>query len=174
MCSSPYAAAPPAATATAREPTARWPTAATPGAETVDLLGGAPLIRQAPQSRAEIHGALVRGLPYAVLLHLVDQMSVLGVDDLAAALGLSTRTLRRQREQPDKAMPPDLASKTWLIAETLAQAVAVFGGREAAERWLARPAMALDGARPIELLRTLQGAELVSDLLGRLAHGVYN
>ena len=41
-------------------------------------------------------------------------------------------------------------------------------------RWLAAPAMGLDGARPIDLLRTLQGSELVAEFLGRLEHGVYN
>ena len=108
-----------------------------------------------------------------VLLNLVDQLSALGVQALTEVLGISERTLRRQREHPEKPMPPDLASKTWLIAETLANASTVFGSRNAAERWMARPAMGLDGARPIELLRTLQGAELVTEFLGRLEHAVY-
>ena len=56
----------------------------------------------------------------------------------------------------------------------LAQAAEVMGGHDAAERWMAAPAVGLDGARPIELMRTLQGAELVSDFLGRLEHGVYS
>jgi len=107
-------------------------------------------------------------------VHIVDQLSALSADEIADVVGISGRTLRRQKEQPDKPMPADLASKTWLFAETLAQASDVFGGREAAERWMAKPAMGLDGARPIDLLRTLQGAELVTEFLGRLAHGVYN
>ena len=49
-----------------------------------------------------------------------------------------------------------------------------FGDAAAAQRWLAAPAMGLDGARPIDLLRTLQGSELVAEFLGRLEHGVYN
>ncbi|OGA98010.1 MAG: hypothetical protein A3E25_04870 [Burkholderiales bacterium RIFCSPHIGHO2_12_FULL_69_20] len=140
----------------------------------MEFMGGRRLFKQLPQSRAEIHGALVKGLPYAVLVHIVDHLSALSADQIADALGISGRTLRRQKEQPDKPMPADLASKTWLFAETLAQASAVFGGRDAAERWMARPAMGLDGARPIDLLRTLQGAELVTEFLGRLEHGVYN
>jgi putative toxin-antitoxin system antitoxin component (TIGR02293 family) len=160
----------------AQEPAARWPagapSAVSPGA--IEVMGGRRLFKQWPQSRAEIHGVLVKGLPYAVLLNLVDQLSALTIDDIAAAVGLSTRTLRRQKDQPAKPMPPDLASKTWLLAETLSQAATVFGGRDAAERWLARPAMGLDGARPIDLMQTLQGAELVTEFLGRLEHGVYN
>jgi uncharacterized protein (DUF2384 family) len=33
--------------------------------------------------------------------------------------------------------------------------------------------MGLDGQRPIDLLQTVQGAELVNDFLGRLEYGVY-
>ena len=165
-----------AASLVAQEPAARWPASApsavSPGA--IEVMGARRLFKQLPQSRAEIHGVLVKGLPYAVLLNLIDQLSALTIDDIAAAVGLSTRTLRRQKEQPAKPMPPDLASKTWLLAETLSQAGTVFGSRDAAERWMARPAMGLDGARPIALMQTLQGAELVTEFLGRLEHGVYN
>lgn len=163
----------------AQEPVARWAAAAggvppAVSAGAIEFMGARRLFKQLPQSRAEIHGALVKGLPYAVLVHIVDHLSALSADQIADAVGISGRTLRRQKEQPDKPMPADLASKTWLFAETLAQASAVFGGRDAAERWMARPAMGLDGARPIDLLRTLQGAELVTEFLGRLEHGVYN
>jgi putative toxin-antitoxin system antitoxin component (TIGR02293 family) len=162
----------------AQEPVPRWPVPAGDGAAAslgaIEFMGGRRLFKAVPQSRTEIHAALVQGLPCALLLHLVDHLSALSLDEVADALGISGRTLRRLRDQPAKPMPADLASKTWLIAETLAQASVVFGGREAAERWMTRPAMGLDGARPIDLLRTLQGAELVTEFLGRLAHGVYN
>ena len=70
-------------------------------------------------------------------------------------------------------MQADLASKNWLLAETLAKATEIFGSKEEAERWMSKPAMGLDGKRPIELLQTVQGAELVNDFLGRLEYGVY-
>ena len=54
-----------------------------------------------------------------------------------ALRGLSSRTLRRLRDQPERALPADLASKAWQLAETLAQASVVFGDAEAAQRWLA-------------------------------------
>ena len=182
MTSSIYRSAPSTPTLTGRlqaqEPKPHWPAADDASAAlslaVIGLLGGRQMLKSLPQSRAEIHGALVQGLPCAALVHLVDHLSVLGAQELADALGVSTRTLRRQKDHPDKAMPADLASKTWQLAETLAQAMAVMGGRDAAERWLARPAMGLDGARPIDLLRTLQGTELVTQFLGRLEHGVYN
>lgn len=161
-----------------REPSPPWPAqgvaAAAVSVGAIEVMGGRRQFKVVPQSRAEIHGRLVQGLPAAVLCTLVAHLSALKPEQVADALGISTRTMRRLHDQPQKAMPPDLASKTWLLAETLAQASVVFGNRDAAERWMAQPAMGLDGAVPIDLLRTLQGAELVTELLGRLEHGVYN
>ena len=157
---------------------APWPAqgvaVAAVSAGAIEVMGGRRQFKVVPQNRAEIHGRLVQGLPAAVLCTLVEHLSALKPEQVADALGISTRTLRRLHDQPQKAMPPDLASKTWLLAETLAQASVVFGNRDAAERWMAQPAMGLDAAVPIDLLRTLQGAELVTELLGRLEHGVYN
>jgi putative toxin-antitoxin system antitoxin component (TIGR02293 family) len=138
-----------------------------------DFLGGKRFWRHRLASRSDVHSAIVSGIPYASLLFMVEQMKQLEEVEIARALGISARTLRRQSEAPDKTMPADLASKTWLFAETLAKATEVFGSKEDAELWLSRPAMGLDGQKPIDLLQTVQGAELVSDFLGRLEYGVY-
>lgn len=57
--------------------------------------------------------------------------------------------------------------------DTLAKATEVFGSVDEAERWMSRPAMGLDGQRPIDLLQTVRGTELVHDFLVRLEYGVY-
>jgi putative toxin-antitoxin system antitoxin component (TIGR02293 family) len=36
------------------------------------------------------------------------------------------------------------------------------------------PAKGLDGKRPIDMLQTVQGTDLVSDFLTRMQHGVYS
>ncbi|WP_347339962.1 antitoxin Xre/MbcA/ParS toxin-binding domain-containing protein [Afipia massiliensis] len=59
------------------------------------------------------------------------------------------------------------------FAEILAAATSVFGSKEAAERWLEQPAIGLNQRRPIDLLATPAGVELVEDLLVRLQHGVH-
>lgn len=141
---------------------------------TYQLLGGRRLLKNKPATRADIHASIVGGVPYAALLHLAGETKTLTESEVAGVVGVSARTLRRQKSTPNKPMPPELASRTWLFAEILAQAADVFGSREEAERWMAHAAMGLDGARPIDLLRTVQGAELVKEFLGRLEHGVYN
>jgi len=60
-----------------------------------------------------------------------------------------------------------------LAGDILTQAVPTFGSREKAADWLMRPAMALEGSRPIELLGTGAGREMVRILLIRLDYCVY-
>jgi putative toxin-antitoxin system antitoxin component (TIGR02293 family) len=71
-------------------------------------------------------------------------------------------------------MPQDRGTKTGIFVEPLAKAADVFGGKDAAERWMSEEAMGLDGARPVDLLQTSRGAKLVNQFLDRLKYGVYN
>ena len=143
--------------------------------ETFLLLGGRRFWSQPMHSDNDVHTAILKGVAFGSLQFFLDHnIGIVDEEDVAKVLGVSTRTLRRQAETPDKAMPTDLASKTWQLAETLAKASEVFGGKEAAQRWLSAPAVALNGSRPIDLLQTLQGAGVVSDYLDRLEHGVYS
>lgn len=137
------------------------------------FLGGSRYIKTRLSSRSEVHAAILEGIPYASLLFLLTTFKTLDASDVVNVLGISTRTLRRQKETPRSPMPADLASKTWLFAETLAKASEVFGSTEKAEEWMAKPAIGLDRQRPIDLLQTVQGAEIVNDFLTRLEYGVY-
>jgi putative toxin-antitoxin system antitoxin component (TIGR02293 family) len=49
----------------------------------------------------------------------------------------------------------------------------VFGSQERAEQWLEKPATGLNRRRPIGLLATPTGVELVEDFLELLEAGVY-
>ncbi len=137
------------------------------------FLGGRKYWSSRVRSRSDVHAAIVKGVPYGSLVFFVANTKLLSEEDVAKVLGISTRTLRRQAETPDKAMPTELASKAWQVAETLAKATDIFGGKDEAERWMSTPAIGLDGQRPIDLLQTLQGAEVVNDFLVRLDYGVY-
>ena len=65
------------------------------------------------------------------------------------------------------------SGRMWQFAEILAKATSVLGSQEEAEQWLERPAIGLDKRRPIDLLATPAGVEMVEDFLERLAYGVY-
>jgi putative toxin-antitoxin system antitoxin component (TIGR02293 family) len=138
-----------------------------------EFLGGSRLIKHRMSSPMEVHAAILAGIPYASLIFLLTTFEALHERDVVNVLGISARTLRRQKDNPKKSMPAALASKTWLFAETLANASDVFGSKDSAQEWMARPALGLDRQRPIDLLQTVQGAEVVNDFLMRLDYGVY-
>lgn len=57
--------------------------------------------------------------------------------------------------------------------ELLELAIVVFGTRELATEWFHKTALGLSGARPIDLLASPHGSNLVREFLVRLQHGVY-
>lgn len=59
------------------------------------------------------------------------------------------------------------------FAEILAKATELFGSRQEAEHWLERPAIGLNRHRPIDLLATPAGAELVKTFLAQIEFCVY-
>jgi putative toxin-antitoxin system antitoxin component (TIGR02293 family) len=138
------------------------------------LLGGPRVLRRRLRTPLDAHEMLARGLPGRSLTHLIDSLVVLRrTAPLEKAIGMSLRTVQRRREAPAKPLSPEQSGRAWKFAEILARATEVFGSQEEAERWLERPAIGLDQRRPIDLLATRAGVELVEDFLRRLQHGVY-
>ncbi|MEY4760532.1 MAG: hypothetical protein RLZZ200_388 [Pseudomonadota bacterium] len=137
------------------------------------LLGGRRILHVAVNTPLQVHKVLERGLPAQSLGHLEQAVSVLGPADVHRAIGLSTRTIQRFRSAPFRALSPEQSGRAWKFAEVLARATDVLGTQTAAETWLDTPALALDGKRPLDLLATPVGTELVERLLGRIEHGVY-
>ena len=86
---------------------------------------------------------------------------------------MSHCTYQRHAAVSAKPLSPEQSGRTWKLAEILAKAISVFGSKEEAEQWLERPAMGLDQRKPIDLLATPAGVELVEDFLVRLEYGVY-
>jgi putative toxin-antitoxin system antitoxin component (TIGR02293 family) len=55
----------------------------------------------------------------------------------------------------------------------LAKATEVMGSQRHAEEWLSEPATGLNGQKPIDLLATAAGTDLVETFLGQIEYGVY-
>ena len=92
---------------------------------------------------------------------------------LEKAVGMSLRTYQRRKEAPNKPLSREQSERTWKFAEILAKASATLGSQEDAERWLQTPAVGLNRQRPIDLLATRAGAEIVENFLSQLEYGVY-
>ena len=137
------------------------------------LVGGARVLRHELATSFDVHEALTEGLPGEAAIQLMRQVPGIAGDDFEAAIGMSLRTMQRLKRAPRQRLSRAQSGQVWIFARVLAKASAVMGSREAAEQWLERPAMGLDGRRPIELLATAAGVDLVEEFLNRLEHGVY-
>lgn len=116
------------------------------------------------------HELVQMGVPTKVLDKVVASFVRLDEAEVLGAVGVSSRTV--QRRKSGVLSPEHSGAMLDLIAVTQ-KAMDVLGSREAAENWLHQPALAFDGRRPIELLSTRQGADLVKDHLIRMDYGVY-
>lgn len=57
--------------------------------------------------------------------------------------------------------------------ELAAKARAIFGSRKATREWFRKPALALNGRRPADLLKNARGRQELETLLVQIAYGVY-
>ncbi|MGR9248953.1 type II RES/Xre toxin-antitoxin system antitoxin [Rhizobium leguminosarum] len=138
------------------------------------LLGGARILSRSLTNGLDAHELLLHGLPASALDHLVGTLVVIGKNEsLEKAVGMSLRTWQRRKDMPSKPLNQEQSGRAWKFAEILAKATDIFGSQAEAEQWLERPAVGLEQRRPIDLLGTPAGVELVEDHLDRLEYGVY-
>jgi putative toxin-antitoxin system antitoxin component (TIGR02293 family) len=139
-----------------------------------ELLGGSRVLRHEINSPLDAHEMLIEGLPGNALRHLINNLRILKkTGPLERAVGMSLRTFQRRKIEPGKPLSQEQSGRTWKFAEILAKATFVLGSQDDAEQWLERPAVGLDQRRPIDLLATPAGVELVEAFLERLEYGVY-
>ena len=141
----------------------------------VELLGGRQTFDRPVASELEAHRAISRGLPAKALGFLVENVGVMenkGV--LEKAVGISLRTYQRRKKDGAKArLSKEQGGRAFKFAEIVGLATKALGSQKEAEEWLSRPAIGLDQERPIDLLDTPAGTELVESYLGRMIYSVY-
>lgn len=71
-------------------------------------------------------------------------------------------------------MSTRLLENSDLPADIDGLAIHVLGSVVLAQEWLAKPALALDGRIPRDLLNSVSGTKLVRELLLRIEYGVYS
>ena len=78
-----------------------------------------------------------------------------------------------ERKEDHEKLNRKISSHALEIAKLVQHAYTVFRNEEKMKRWLNRENRALNNMKPVELLDTLSGLNLVDDLLGRIEEGVY-
>jgi putative toxin-antitoxin system antitoxin component (TIGR02293 family) len=135
------------------------------------LLGVVKLFKGQIGSPLAVHEAIQTGLPRRALFRAIP--SGIPVALVLPVFGISVRTFMRLKSEPDKRLDPDQSGRVWRFAELFAKAQEVLGSEPRAVEWMMAPAMALDHRRPINLLTTPVGAQLVDDVIERMRYGVY-
>lgn len=131
------------------------------------LLGVKPI-----RTEMEAHEVLKRGLSINAIEHLFKRP--LPRNDVMRIVGIKQRTLARKRSNPSTQLTQEQSNRAWRFAETIALAEEVLGDRDLVNEWLERPVMGLNHQRPIDLLETAAGTEMVETFLTRIKYGIYS
>lgn len=89
---------------------------------------------------------------------------------LLDSIGISQKTIGRKE---NARLNPHHSDAALALIEITIMAEKALGSKALAEEWLNKPALALDGARPLDMLTSTPGIEAVKDLLQRIEYGVY-
>lgn len=139
-----------------------------------DLLGGREIFKRPLDTRLDAHEAILSGFPGKALVRLSENVALIRRPEaFEKALGVSLRTFQRRKKDAAANLNQEQSGRAWKFAEILEKATEVFGSQAEAEQFLERPAIGLDQRRPIDLLATPAGVELVETHLERIKYGVY-
>jgi putative toxin-antitoxin system antitoxin component (TIGR02293 family) len=141
------------------------------GQRVAKLLGVVKLFKGDAGSAIAVHEAVHAGLPRRALFRAIP--AGIPVALVLPVFGISVRTFMRLKSEPDKRLDPEQSGRVWRFAELFAKAEEVLGSHGRAVDWMLAPAMALENRRPIDLLTTGVGAQLVDDVIERMRYGVY-
>ena len=119
-----------------------------------------------PPTVAEIRA----GLPVSILDRLKDTLEMTETQ-LANVVRIPRQTLIRRRLRG--VLGREEGDRAAMVVRVFCMALSYFdGNREHALDWLKHPNTALAGETPLERADTAAGAEEVTDLIGRMAHGI--
>ena len=113
--------------------------------------------------------SIEEGLPVSLLDDTQERLN-LSPQEMASFLGISTRTLKRRRE--NGSLSSVESERLYRIVRLFRKATDVFESEKEARRWLKRPQMRLGEQIPLEIARLEPGARETERLLGRIEHGI--
>jgi putative toxin-antitoxin system antitoxin component (TIGR02293 family) len=134
-------------------------------------LGVARFLKGQQGSPFAVHEAIHAGFPGRALLRAMPDGMPLPT--LLPVFGISVRTFMRVKSAPDRRLDAEQSGRVWQFAELFTKVSDTLGSDARAVDWMMAPAMALENRRPIDLLTTSVGAQLVDDVVERMRYGVY-
>ncbi|HJW16787.1 MAG TPA: antitoxin Xre/MbcA/ParS toxin-binding domain-containing protein [Flavisolibacter sp.] len=133
---------------------------------------GSTRLKPAIESDFDVIGMGEDGITKAAIEDLTAHMGITRKAMAEEVLGLSVKTL--ERKMPKEKLDRQTSSHAIEIAKIMQHAFEVFGDEDKVKRWMSKENRALNNLRPVILLRTLTGINMVNDILGRIQEGVYS
>ena len=106
-------------------------------------------------------------------LRQIGETLALTTRELASLLGMTERTLTR-RLNGTEALDKGESERLLLLKNLSAHGLAVFESQANFNEWLRRPLRVLEGQSPLEMLDTATGFQVIDQVLGRIAYGVFS
>ncbi|ALV92247.1 MULTISPECIES: antitoxin Xre/MbcA/ParS toxin-binding domain-containing protein [Pantoea] len=124
-----------------------------------------------PRNRLQAHKLITEGIDVGIVVRAATILKATPID-VAQMVSIDRNTYRR-REKSGSQLSVDQGARIYQVFEVLDAVIHLFGGDpEVAMQWMYQPALALDGAQPMEMLSTPAGCDAILTLTGRLEHGV--
>lgn len=124
------------------------------------------------KNRMLIIHAIREGISYE-LFSLIKEITPFNEEDWALFLGISTKSLQRNKIKEDFIFKPLQSEKILELAEVTSLGNAVFDSENQFYLWLKTPSFALGNLQPIELLKDSYGKEMVVSELNKIDQGIF-
>ena len=124
------------------------------------------------KNRMLIVHAIREGIPYK-LFDLIKEITPFNEEDWASFLGISTKSLQRNKMKEDFVFKPLQSEKILELAEVTSLGNSVFDTETQFYLWLKTPSFALGNLQPIELLKDSYGKEMVVNELNKIDQGIF-
>ena len=134
------------------------------------LLGGTKTIKSKVHNELDLILLTRAGLPKKSLDTLSAKLGI-SMERLSRLLNISLRTLQRKKDTDHLSI--HVSEQILAIAEVVIRGIEVLGSQQSLEIWLHSQLAFLNNRKPIDIMDTTIGTQLLLKILGRIEHGVY-
>lgn len=105
----------------------------------------------------------------------INEKYALTLGDIAEVLDVERRTLTRwtKSKESSELISEQKTDRLLVLESLLKLGIKVFGSGYEFNQWLHQPVFALDGNKPIDLIKTESGRRKVESVLHQIEHGIF-
>lgn len=138
--------------------------------ELTAILGGKNAINQKISNEMDLITITRQGLPKRTVAVLAKKLNI-SMERFSNLLHISHRTL--QRKAATEHLSVHVSEQILAIAEVVRRGIEVIGDDDRFVSWLHSDLRSLEFKKPIDLMDTSFGTQMLLRILGRIEHGVY-